>query len=52
MEALKYRHDDWFKSLPKEIANTLIVFARQFERGGIEALENPYGLNDLDVIKA
>jgi type I restriction enzyme R subunit len=52
VEALHYKHDDWFKSLPKKTANTLLALARQFEKGGTEELENPYVFNVPDVVKA
>jgi type I restriction enzyme R subunit len=52
VEALCYKHDVWFKNLPEETANTLLALAKQFERGGIEELENPYVFNTPEVIKA
>ncbi len=52
VEALQYKHADWFKSLPQETANTLLALAKQFERGGTEELENPYVFNAPDVVKA
>ncbi|MFV1951560.1 MAG: DEAD/DEAH box helicase family protein [Nitrospinota bacterium] len=51
VEALHYKHDTWFKSLPTHTANTLLALARQFERGGTEELENPHIFNAPDVIK-
>ena len=51
VEALRYKHDAWFKSLPEETANTLLALAKQFEAGGIEELENPYIFNTPEVIK-
>lgn len=51
-EALRYKYDAWLKSLPKKAADTLLALAKQFERGGIEELENPYVFNAPDVIKA
>ena len=47
-----YKHETWFRSLPPEVANTLIALAKQFERGGTEELENPYVLNAPDVVKS
>ncbi len=52
VEALQYKHADWFKHLPSETAKTLFALARQFERGGTEELENPYVFNAPDVVKA
>jgi type I restriction enzyme R subunit len=52
VEALHYKHDAWFRSLPPQTANTLIALAGQFERGGTEELENPYVFNAPDVVKA
>lgn len=52
VEALKYKHADWFKNLPRETADTLLAIAKQFEIGGTEELENPYVLNAPDVVKA
>ena len=52
VEALYYKHDAWFKSLPSETANTLLALAKQFEGGGTEELENPYIFNAPDVVKA
>lgn len=47
VEALRYKHEDWFKNLPSSTANTLLVLAKQFERGGTEELENPHIFNAL-----
>jgi len=52
IEALLYKHDEWFKSLPEATSKTLLALARQFERGGTEELENPYVFNAPDVVKA
>lgn len=52
IEALKYKHGDWFKRLPRKAANTLLALARQFEQGGTEELENPYIFNAPEVLKA
>ncbi|MCJ7668442.1 MAG: restriction endonuclease subunit R, partial [Anaerolineae bacterium] len=52
VEALEYKHGDWFKTLPSKTAGTLLVLARQFETGGTEELENPYIFNAPDVLKA
>ncbi|OGW18001.1 MAG: hypothetical protein A3G93_07735 [Nitrospinae bacterium RIFCSPLOWO2_12_FULL_45_22] len=52
VSALRYKHSEWFKSLPPRAAETLIALARQFERGGTEELENPYIFNAPDVAKA
>ena len=52
IEALLYKHDEWFKSLPEATSKTLLALARQFARGGTEELENPYVFNAPDVVKA
>jgi type I restriction enzyme R subunit len=50
--ALNYKYGDWFKSLPQKARRTLLALAKQFERGGIEELENPYVFDASDVIEA
>ncbi len=52
VEALHYKHDAWFKSLPEKTANTLLAVAKQFEMGGTEELENPRIFETPDVVKA
>lgn len=52
VEALQYKHANWFKTLPRETANTLLALAKQFERGGTEELENPYVFNAPNVVRA
>lgn len=52
VEALRYKHDGWFKSLPDSATLTLLALAMQFQRGGTEELENPQVFNSPDVIKA
>lgn len=52
VEALRYKHDTWFKGLPQDSANTLLALAMQFERGGTEELENPHIFNAPDVFQA
>jgi len=52
VSALQYKHNDWFKNMPKSAAETLLVLARQFEKGGTEELETPYVFNAPDVVKA
>ncbi|MBM4136320.1 MAG: hypothetical protein FJ241_05735 [Nitrospira sp.] len=49
--ALNYKYGDWLKSLPQKTKNTLRALTRQFERGGIEELENPYVFNAPEVTK-
>ena len=51
-EALRYKHADWFKSLPPETGNTLLALAQQFVKGGTDELENPYVLSAPEVKKA
>lgn len=52
VEALRYKHADWFQSLPSATGDTLIALAEQFIKGGTEELENPYVLNAPEVRKA
>jgi len=51
-EALRYKHADWFKSLPPETGSTLLALAQQFVKGGTDELENPYVLSAPEVKKA
>ncbi|MBT9145482.1 MAG: hypothetical protein DDT42_01353 [candidate division WS2 bacterium] len=50
--ALEYKQSDWLSKLPEKTRETLIALSKQFEKGGIEELENPYVFNAPDVIKA
>jgi type I restriction enzyme R subunit len=52
VEALRYKHDSWFKGLPDSATLTLLALAMQFERGGTEELENPQVFNSPEVAKA
>ena len=52
VEALRYKHEAWFKGLSEEAADILFALAKQFEKGGVEELENPYVFNTPDVVKA
>ena len=52
VEALHYKHGDWFRGLPEKTANTVLALAGQFEKGGTEELENPHVFNVPDVVKA
>lgn len=52
VEALNYKHTEWFKSLPENTAKTLIAIALQFQKGGTEELENPHLFDAPDVLKA
>jgi len=52
VEALQYKHADWFRRLPPQTGNTLIALAQQFVKGGTEELENPYVLSAPEVKKA
>jgi type I restriction enzyme R subunit len=42
VEALRYKHAEWFQSLPPRTGNTLMALAQQFAKGGTEELENPH----------
>ncbi|MEO0277969.1 MAG: DEAD/DEAH box helicase family protein [candidate division WOR-3 bacterium] len=50
--AFQYKHSEWLGSLPQETRNTMIALANQFEKGGIEELENPRVFSTPDVIRA
>ena len=52
IEALRYKHADWFQSLPPQTGDTLIALAQQFAKGGTEELENPYIFSAPEVRKA
>jgi len=52
VEALRYKHADWFQSLPPQAGNTLLALAQQFAKGGTEELENPYVFSAPEVRKA
>jgi len=52
VEALRYKHADWFQSLPPQTGNTLLALAQQFVKGGTDELENPYVLSAPEVKKA
>ena len=52
VEALRYKHADWFQSLPHQAGNTLLALAQQFAKGGTEELENPYVFSAPEVRKA
>ena len=52
VEALQYKHAEWFKGLPPKTGNTLLALARQFAKGGTEELENPYIFSAPEVRKA
>ena len=52
VEALRYKHADWFQSLPPQTGDTLLTIAQQFVEGGTEELENPYVLSAPEVRKA
>ena len=51
-EALRYKHADWFKSLPLQTENTLIALAQQFVKGGTDELESPYVFSAPEVKEA
>ena len=50
--ALQYKYSDWFNNLPLNTRETLLALARQFEKGGIEELENHYIFEIPEVDKA
>ena len=52
VDALKYKHWEWLDTLPEKTKTTLIALSKQFEKGGIEELENPYIFNSPDVTRA
>jgi type I restriction enzyme R subunit len=50
--ALQYKYSNWFNNLPSNTRETLLALARQFEKGGIEELENHYIFEIPEVNKA
>ncbi|MHC1610501.1 MAG: DEAD/DEAH box helicase family protein [Candidatus Methanospirareceae archaeon] len=50
--AFQYKHGRWLDSFPQETRATLIALVNQFEKGGIEELENPRIFQTPDVIRA
>jgi len=50
--AFQYKHSRWLDSFPQETRATLIALVNQFEKGGIEELENPRIFQTPDVIRA
>lgn len=50
--AFQYKHKEWLNNLPQNTRNTLIALANQFEKGGIEELENTRIFQIADVDKA
>jgi len=52
VEALKYKHADWFRSLPVQTGETLMALAQQFVSGGTEELENPFVFDAPEVRRA
>lgn len=52
VEALQYKHADWFRGLPQKAGDTLLALARQFAKGGTEELENPYVFSAPEVREA
>jgi len=52
IDALQYKHLEWLDALPEKTRATLIALSKQFGRGGIEELENPYVFDSPDVTKA
>lgn len=49
--SFQYKHKDWLDTFPQETRVTLIALANQFEKGGIEELENPHIFQIPDVVK-
>lgn len=39
--AFTYKHEDWLKGLPPQTAAAIKAIVSQFEKGGIDGLENP-----------
>ncbi|MEJ5166435.1 MAG: DEAD/DEAH box helicase family protein [Thermoanaerobaculia bacterium] len=50
--AFQYKNKDWLESLPESTRIALVALARQFEKGGIEELENPLIFKTPDILKA
>jgi type I restriction enzyme, R subunit len=50
--AFTYKHEDWIKMLPGPAATTIRAIASQFDRGGIEGLENRQIFQTPEVVAA
>ncbi|MEO0166031.1 MAG: DEAD/DEAH box helicase family protein [candidate division WOR-3 bacterium] len=50
--AFQYKNKEWLESLPQSTRTALLALAGQFEKGGIEELENPLIFKTPDIIKA
>jgi len=46
-----YKNEDWLNKFPPNTKNTLIAIAKQFEKGGIEELENQYIFQIPEITK-
>jgi len=49
--SFEYKNKDWLDGFPNETRNTLLALAKQFEKGGIEELENPHIFQIPEVVK-
>jgi len=49
--SFQYKHSSWLDNFPQETRDTLIALANQFEKGGIEELENPLVFQIPGVIR-
>ncbi len=50
--SFQYKNKDWLEKFPPETSYALIALAKQFEKGGIEELENPHIFQIPEVIKS
>lgn len=50
--AFTYKHEDWLKGLPEQTAAAIRAIVSQFEKGGIESLENQMIFKTPEVLAA
>lgn len=50
--SFQYKHKYWLDTFPQKTRDTLIALANQFEKGGIEELENPHIFQIPEIIKS
>ena len=51
VSSFQYKHKEWLDKLSQEARDTLLAIATQFEKGGIEELENPRIFQIPDVVR-
>ncbi|QDV34095.1 DEAD/DEAH box helicase family protein [Tautonia plasticadhaerens] len=51
-DAFSYKHDEWLRGLPADVAATIRALASQFARAGTDGLENPHVFQTPEVMQA